>query len=98
MRTIIKGNIPFSNSIVWILNVFLTRKRFIPIGGVIRAISIFVTYNIPNHSGLYPSAITMGTKMGIVNIIIVIPSIKQPRIRRTTMMQTITSVGDIPID
>ena len=88
-----KGNTPLISSILEISKLFLTRKKFMPMGGVISAISIFITNNIPNQSGSKPRSVIIGIKIGTVSIIMVIPSIKHPRNRRKIIIAIITAIG-----
>lgn len=93
IRTTRKGQTPFNKSILDILKVFRTRKKLIPIGGVIKAISMFTTNRTPNHKVSKPRAVIIGTKMGTVKNIIVIPSMKQPKKSRKTIMAITTNIG-----
>jgi N-acetylglucosamine kinase-like BadF-type ATPase len=79
-----KGVTPSIRSLLEILKTFFTKKKLIAMGGVINAISMFTSYNIANQSGLRPIDTTKGIKIGMVINIIVIPSIKHPRINKRT--------------
>src|SRR4030042_218098 len=88
-----KGATPSTRSLLEILKTFFTKKKLIAMGGVISAISILTSYNIANQSGLRPNDTIKGIKIGIVINIIVIPSIKHPRINRRTCIQITTNIG-----
>ena len=76
------GKIPFqtvSSSIPMSLATPAIMKVFIPIGGVIMAISAILTKIIPNHIGLNPRLTIKGKNMGMVRKVIAATSRKQPR-------------------
>jgi hypothetical protein len=96
--TVKKGRTPLRRSLVSILKTFFTKKKFIPIGGVMSAISILTKYNTANQMGFRPMDVMSGRKMGMVIIIIVIPSMKHPRINRRICIKTTTKIGWGPTD
>ena len=72
-----------------------------PNGGVVVAISIFMSIMVANHSGSNPRLLIMGIYIGSVTIIIVSGSIKVPkRMRRIciTMRRAIEGIGSPPAD
>ena len=75
------GVAPFRRSPDFILKTFRIKYKFTPIGGVISPISRFTTYKIPNQTRSNPSEASKGAKMGTVNMVMVIESKREPRIR-----------------
>ena len=56
----------------------LITKTFNPTGGVIRPISKTITINTPNHIGSKPNDSMTGKMIGIVSMIMAIPSNTHP--------------------
>ena len=63
-------------------------------GGVIRPIWVLMQKTTPNQTGSIPMLTIRGTKIGMVNRVIVIASIKQPRIRRIILIINTTCQAD----
>ena len=76
-----KGAAPLRRSPVFILKTLRTKNKFTPIGGAISPISRLTTYNIPNQTRSNPSFVSKGAKIGIVSMVMVIESKREPRMR-----------------
>jgi hypothetical protein len=67
-----------------------------PKGGVARLISSTISINTPNHTGSNPTDCTIGMNSGMVIIIMLTWSMKQPRNSRISSMPTSSMTGVRP--
>ena len=68
-------------------------NRLSPKGGVVVAISELIIYITANHTGLKPTALTIGINIGRVIIITAPTEINIPRINRTICMPMRRKIG-----
>ena len=76
LASLFKGTLPIAEAM----------NKLAPRGGVTKPIAKFTMQTIPKWTGLTPTAVTMGSKMGTVKIMAALVSIKVPMIRKMILI------------
>ena len=90
-----KGKAPRNTLLIDCLAIALTTNRFIPIGGVITANSIFTIKIIPKYIGSIPKSLSVGSNIGTTINMTEIISKKQPKTKSKTFMSSMNKRGVI---
>ena len=86
--TKIHGQIAFARVVYFTLEISLAIKRFAPNGGVMKPIARFKIIIIPKCTGLTPTALTMGSRIGVRMMIAAFVSIKAPTNSRRMLISS----------